>query len=203
MYLLLPLILILASCLGIAIIVYRKVPYLKKLTPESHEFGSSVFHDFFPELMTWLEQFAAQGYKQRSLVELEKTLRRFRLLSLKIDHMADSLIKKVRRIHVSAALENKVTEEKFKEETVSLEPRHKTMEEVLQELKTQEQNLIIEIAKNPKNPQLYEALGDLYLKLNSPEEAKESFEAALELNPHDLSLAKKYSRLLHKTEAVA
>ena len=56
----------------------------------------------------------------------------------------------------------------------------------------------VEIAKNPKDSRLYEVLGDLYVKMNNFSDAKESFEAAMELSPHDEGLQKKYSQVLKK-----
>jgi predicted Zn-dependent protease len=56
----------------------------------------------------------------------------------------------------------------------------------------------MEIAKSPKDFILYETLGDLYSKMNNLSDAKESFEAAIELNPNNEVLQKKYSQVVKK-----
>ena len=61
-------------------------------------------------------------------------------------------------------------------------------------MKKEEQRLIIEIAKNPKSSSLYETLGDLYVKMNNFTDAKESYEAAIELDPSKEELKKKHSQ---------
>ena len=65
-------------------------------------------------------------------------------------------------------------------------------------MKREEQKLIIEIAKNPKDSKLYEILGDLYVKMNNLSDAKESFEAAIELSPNSEILQKKLSQVIEK-----
>ncbi len=204
MFITLPLLLIAGSIIGIVLIVHRKLPYLKKLTPESHELGESIFHDFVPEIVPWFDQARMRHYRQITLKELEKFLRQLRVISLKIDHMSDSLIKKIRRLHITTHLEHAAVQQKSEESPPLVTvPAGPSVKDTAEELKSQEQKLIIEIAQNPKDPQLYETLGDLYLKMKNDHDAKEAFEAALGLNPHDQALARKYSRLLKKPEAVA
>ncbi|OGN17523.1 MAG: hypothetical protein A3C88_01120 [Candidatus Yanofskybacteria bacterium RIFCSPHIGHO2_02_FULL_50_12] len=190
MFIIVPLTLIIGSLAGIAIIVYRKLPYLKKLTPESHEVGVSMIHDLFPELVDWITRFDLQEYKQQSLRELEKMLRKLRVASLKIDNLADLLIKRIRKVHLSRHLEQ------VAEKSAELEPVESKVESLANQWKAQEQKLIVDIAQNPKDPHLYEVLGDLYMKINNMADAKEAYEAALGLIPNDEGLARKYSKLL-------
>ena len=68
----------------------------------------------------------------------------------------------------------------------------------MEDMKREEQRMIIEIAKNPKDAKLYEVLGDLYIKMNNLLDAKESYEAAIELNPHSEELQKKRSQIVEK-----
>ena len=56
----------------------------------------------------------------------------------------------------------------------------------------------LEIDKNPKSATLYEELGDFYAKTENYQDAKESYEAAVELNPSDEALKKKHSQTLEK-----
>lgn len=201
MYLLVPFLLIIFSAAGIALVIYRKMPYLKKLTPESHEVGDSLFYDFFPELSEYIDEAKFKELKKNFLKELEKLVRRLRVVTLKMDHISDRLIKSLRRSHITAHLEHKALLEEKTEEPVTT-PAPVSAEPSQEELKAREQQIIIEIAKNPKDPVLYNQLGDLYLAMHNVEEARESFEAALALTPNDLVLARKYSQLIKKTEPI-
>lgn len=204
MFLLVPLIFIIGSAAGIIVIVYRKLPYLKKLTPENHEVGDTLVHDLYPEIFAWFDQVKWHEVRQYTLVELEKFLRKLRLATLKIEHLSDALIKKVRHTHLSGHIEQMIAEEKVPEPAAMVEPVKDPQQALIEEFKAQEQKLIIEIAQNPKDPRLYEVLGDLYLKLENHSDAREAYEAALSLEPTNEVLARKYSKLLHpKTEAVA
>ncbi|OGN27720.1 MAG: hypothetical protein A2941_02460 [Candidatus Yanofskybacteria bacterium RIFCSPLOWO2_01_FULL_49_17] len=202
MYLLVPFSLIVISAAGIAFIVYRKMPYLKKLTPESHELSDNIFYDFFPEIAEHVNEAKFKEYQKALLRETEKLVRRLRVATLKIDHLSDRLIKKLRREHIAANLKHQALLEERKEDTtpVAAEANRGSSQE---ELKAREQQLIIEIAKNPKEPALYIELGDLYLAMHNIEEARESFEAALALTPNDAVLVRKYSQLIKKTESVS
>ena len=195
MFILIPLTLILASAVGISVIVFRKMPYLNKLTPETHA-GGNILSDLFPELSGGLKNLKLREYGDLWSVELEKLLRRLRVFSLKIDRMSDAWIKKIRSGNISRATSSVLEEKEEQTEAVS---RVKSVPRVtMEDMKKEEQGLIIEIAKNPKNPVLYEALGDLYLKMNNLPDTKESFEAAIELNSQNEELKKKLSQVLKK-----
>lgn len=202
MFIILPLIFIAGSAVGVFVIIRRKMPYLKKLTPENNEIGESVLHDFFPELMAWIGQIDLAEIKQHALRELEKFLRKLRVATLKVDHISDSLIKNIRRAHLNNHIEHVIADEKAAEPAPKTEPAKDPKTVMMEDLKTQEQKLIIEIAQNPKDPKLFEVLGDLYLKLENLQDARDAYEAALGLNPNDQGIARKYSRLLKKPEAV-
>lgn len=203
MFIIIPSILIGLSLVGMAVIVRRKMPYLRKLSPESHEVSENIFEDFFPELITWFNQIPWHQYRQTSLQELEKSLRRMRLVFLKIDHASARLIQKVRRTHLATHLEHTASIQPETSNEVMV-PEHMEIvtEPTLEDLKGQEQQLIIEIAQDPKNAGLYETLGDLYLKMENVQDAKEAFEAGLGFNPDNRTLARKYSALLKKLEAI-
>lgn len=196
MFILVPLMLILASVIGILIIVFRKMPYLNKLTPETH-LGSNVLADLLPELSKGFKNLKFKEYGDLWLVELEKFLRRLRVVSLKMDRISDSWIKKIRSGNISRATMSAVTEKK---EAVDFSvPKIQPSTVVtIEDLKKEEQRLIIEIAKNPKDFGLYETLGDLYVNMNNFSDAKESYEAAIELNPNNESLQKKLSQASEK-----
>lgn len=199
MFILIPLTLILASTVVISVIVFRKMPYLNKLTPETHA-GGDVLNDLFPELSGGLKSLKLGEYGNLWFIELEKFLRRLRLFFLKIDRMSDAWIKKIRSGNISRA--TNLAEEKEGLPEVPVSKTYSAPVITMEDMRKEEQGLIIEIAKNPKNPSLYEALGDLYLKMNIFSDAKESFEAAIELNPQNENLKQKLSSVLRKTNAL-
>ena len=201
MFIIVPSILIGISVIGMAVIIRRKMPYLRKLSPESHEVSENILEDFFPELIAWVGQIPWHQYRQTSLQELEKGLRWMRLAFLKIDHAAARLIQKVRRTHLSNNLEHTLSAQpEVLTEVMVTEHMAIVADPTPEDLKGQEQQLIIEIAQDPKNAGLYEKLGDLYLKMDTIPDAKEAYEAGLGFNPDNPTLARKYSTLLKKIE---
>ena len=62
-------------------------------------------------------------------------------------------------------------------------------------LKQEEQRLIIEIAKDPKNSLLYRMLGDIYVKTKEIDDAIQSYKKAIELEPTDQSSLDKLEKL--------
>src|SRR6185369_1236412 len=100
MFIIVPLILIAISLVGIAVIVRPKLPYLRKLSPDAHEVSEHLVEDYFPELVQWVTHIPWREYRKNSLREIEKVLRRLRLMLLKVDHASDRLIRKVRRTHI-------------------------------------------------------------------------------------------------------
>lgn len=217
MFIILPLSLVLASSLGISVIIYRKKPYLAKLISlDSGDEASSLSgkknfswknygEEFFPEIKALFSSLKLNEYKAHWLVELEKFLRRTRVVVLKFDRVSDGLIKKIRRINVNDQLEsvnkeiNKVIASSVEilspEINVASAPAEKISAAFL---KNEEERLIVEIAKNPKDPALYEMLGDLYSEMGNSEDAQESYKAALELNPASELAKQKLSASIEK-----
>lgn len=195
MFILIPLTLILASVVGISIIIFRKMPYLNKLTPETHVWGD-VLTDLLPELSEGFKSLKLKEYGNSWLVELEKFLRRLRVVSLKMDRISDSWIKKIRKGNISRTTNSVISEKQEAEAPVMKSQSAPVI--TMEDMKRDEQKLIIEIAKNPKDSRLYEVLGDLYVSMNNLSDAKESYEAAIELSPSSEILQKKYSQVLKK-----
>ena len=211
MFIFVPLILIFASILSIAIIIWRKKSYLDKLhtlnaagngldSIPNRSFSLVMYGgEFFPELKTLFEKLKLHEYKNSWLKEAEKFLRKTRLVFLRVDRLSDSLIKKIRRVHVNGQLNGQVgTEiiEDKKEEPGSGQVEKQTISPAF--LKNEEGRLIMEIAKNPKDGRLYESLGDLYMEMENWTDAKESYEASIELNPKNELLKLKLSSALEK-----
>lgn len=214
MFLLIPFLFLILSTIGVAVIIFRKKNYLNKLSTlnTSGNGGSSVTSfswkaygtDFFPEIKILIDRVEFSKYRAHWLVEVEKFFRKARVLSLRMDRISDLMIKKIRRIHLNDKLNGHISSESEVTETsgdiiensatniASSTMMSKTF------LKNEEERLIIEIAKNPKDASLYELLGDLYFEMEGWTDAKESYEAAIELSPQNVSLKQKLSSALEK-----
>ena len=199
-FILIPLLLILVSAGGILFVILRKLPRLRELAEAESSNGvyaesgwRAFIYGLCPEVWDWAGNIKIKEYKDMWLVEAEKLLRRLRLTSLKIDRLSGLLIKKIRkRTSPENGLAFSVTETKKDKEETDVKADDKT------ELKKNEQRLIMEIAKNPKNASLYEELGDLYDRMGDYLDSKESYEAAIELNSNNEKLKKKLSHALEK-----
>lgn len=222
MFLIVPLIFLLVSSLSVAIMIWRKRSYLSKLYSlnvsgtgaETDALLSdfkwrSYWIDFFPEIKDLLDKLEFKKYKTNLLMEMEKIIRKIRLVFLRVDRLSESLIKKIRRVHTNGKINQQNAD--VSETIGGSELKDKesfeissTVDSLVDKsksrafLKNEEERLIIEIAKNPKNSALYEQLGDLYAEMENFEDAKESYEACLELNPANISIKDKISITLKK-----
>lgn len=207
MFFLIPFSIFLVSVLLIVWIVSRKFVYLRKLAPETVEETISSRENFlvelFPELAAYLKKVNLRSYGVNFLTEFEKLLRKLRLISMKVDTVTNQLIHRVRKeakqqeaiLSKEAALE-----EEKQAELESEEEELENLGDSQEDLKKKEQLLIIEIAKNPKNPRLYLELGNIYMRVGEYEDAKNSFEKILELEPGNEAIRRKLARVLSKME---
>ncbi len=176
------------------------MPYLRKLSVADVHPSPGIWADLFPELSEGLNSTRLKHYRSIWLSELEKLLRRLRVVSLKMDRMSDSFIKKIRNVTqkpVDSDQKEDMNPVRSLARAESASPKD-LGEATSNGMKMEEQNLIIEIAKNPKNAVLYEELGDLYSEAGDYKDAKESYEAAIELNSNNEELKKKLSSALEK-----
>lgn len=195
MYLEIPLILILGLALGIMMVAGRKFPYLKKLSIDAEQKTSgSFFWEFFPELHQHYQKIDLDAYQGFLLREFEKFLRRLKVISLKMETFSNRLIRKIKtngRYHSGSAVSIEAVQAvKPVEEVV----RIYTAENVT-DYKKEEQSLIIEIAKDPKNPELYRRLGDIYITMKNFLDAKDSLATALKLDPEHEKTKEKLNHL--------
>ncbi|PJE51468.1 MAG: hypothetical protein COV29_00595 [Candidatus Yanofskybacteria bacterium CG10_big_fil_rev_8_21_14_0_10_36_16] len=195
MYLIAPLIIFAVSLTAILFIVGRKFSYLKKLNPEIIESGagdapSSFFGELFPELLQSVGKVDFTEHKKAYFSFSEKILRRLRIISLKIDRFIHDLITKIK----SASINHKRRTEKLEAQNGNFDLIEEKPIIVLskeEKLRQREQELIMEIARNPKNPNFYRELGLVYFKLKNWSDAVESFKAMLKLSPGDSEIEKK------------
>ena len=119
---------------------------------------------------------------------------------MRIDRLSNTLIYKIRKGYESNE-QSVIQDVETKSVEVIPTPVIKTQENNAETWKREEQRLIIEIAKNPKDSKLYGLLGELYVKMGDYSDAKESFEAAIELDPANEELKKKHSVVTEKVIA--
>lgn len=181
MFVLIPLIFIFVSLAGVFYVVWKKMPYLKKLTIDGTNQEHDFWSEFFPGVSSWIKSIDLEAHKITWMKEFEKFVRRLHIISLRLDNFTNSLLHKIRTKNGEVKNgTNKVQFEKTEEPG-----KIKAIINLLEVLKKEEQRLIIEIAKDPKNPDLYRKLGDLYLELKNFKDAEESFSVALDLDPDD------------------
>lgn len=206
LFIITPILLITTSLIGIFFVIWRKRLYIKKLVavdgpseissvPATKiKFLSRLFSQMFPELIELFQNIKFAEYKDSWLIEAEKFIRRLRLLSLRVDRAFNTLIYKIRRGYINNGKIKSVEADAVTvKPSIADVPNLKAQEVNKEELwKKEEQRLIIEIAKNPKDAGLYAMLGDLYIKMRDYMDAKESYEAAMELDPNNEELRKKH-----------
>ncbi len=196
MFFLIPFGIFLTSFFLITWLVARKFVYLKKLAPGVIDnldvAQESFFAEFLPEAAQHLKMAKLQGYGAAILAEFEKLLRRLRLISLRIDTFLSHLVHRVRKSNARRE-ETLVRETAAEAENEASKPIQ--VNDVKKDLKEEEQRLIIEIAKNPKDAELYKRLGQVYLKTGESGDAFESFKKALELNPEDAETKAKLEKI--------
>lgn len=190
MFVLIPLIFLFVSLVGIFYIVWKKMPYLKKLAIDGAGEGHDFWSGFFPGVSSWVKSIDLEVHKVTWMKEFEKFVRRLHIISLRLDNFTNLLLHKIRT--KNGEVKNGAVKAQFEKTEENGKP--KTVINPLEILKKEEQRLIIEIAKDPKNPDLYRKLGDLYLELKNLKDAEESFLVALDLDPDDLESKNK----LHK-----
>lgn len=225
MYLLLPILLCVASLALIFLIASRKFVYLKMLAPEVIEDSTvaegSFWYTFFSELIDYLKSVQVREQIMKLLGEIEKGLRKLRLVSLKIESLMYNLIIKIRlqlKEHkdrrtqeAHEALIAKSQEEALKMQEMAIQQqntktRYKQViidENLVLEnndkyWKEEEQRLIMSIAKSPRDAELYKQLGNVYAQTHEWDDARQSFEKALELDPADYVTKTKLARVLHQ-----
>ncbi len=195
MYLTIPLALALASLIGIVVVVYRKMPYLRKLAPEAHPAGETLLHDYAPEVVDWVAAVPWRQYVHNVLVEFEKLLRKGRLLMSSLDRVSDKVIRKVRIVHQETAKQHEAIVAQREEEAAhqAEEPDAIDMDDP-EQLLQEEQRLIVSIAQNPKDIEQIVRLARVYMRLEAYTDAVEAFEAAIKLTPDNESLQKRLVR---------
>lgn len=194
-------------------IVLRKFSYLQRLSPEAqHALGPSFWHDLAPELFSAARNVKLREFGHNVLVETEKLLRRIRILFSTVDRWSETLIRKLRRAQRHRVIAVQKEEavpvpspapvQAAPAPVVPAEPavRRPAPRPNMELLKQEEQELIISIAQDPKNAKLYLMLGDILVKMKNFNDARESYETVLKLEPENEKAKKKISAVLEKMQ---
>ena len=202
-YLLIPLAIFAAAVIAAAVIVGRKMSYLRKLTPESHETGETILHDFAPEAIDWVRGVPWRQYLHRALSELEIGLNRLRQAMYALGHASESVMKGVRKAGQKAAKSHEAAvaqlEEAKKEREVEFDPDEVDLTDP-EQLKAEEQRLIVAIAQNPKDVSLYSDIARVYMRLHAYGDAVEALEQAVKLDPDTTDYLKRLERARRKRD---
>jgi tetratricopeptide (TPR) repeat protein len=205
-YLTIPLLLACIAFIGVWVIVWRKASFLRKLTPESHEVGHTWFHDMAPEAIEWFHGIPWKRYQQDVLVEFEKFLRRARLLFSTVDRMSEQLVRKVRRVNQETAKQVVAHQEQVQARKEAQEeeqdPDAIDMDDP-EQLKQEEQRLIVAIAQDPKDAELYSDLAKVSMRMRNYADAVEAMEQAIKLEPGNEAYLKRLERARRKKEELA
>lgn len=205
MFLLIPFGIFLISIAVIAWVIGRKFVYLKKLTPEVINNvvpeQESFWVEFFPGLAAYFGKINVRQYHLNVLAEFEKFLRKLRLFSLKFDAATNHLIRSVRKSVVrNEGLINEEAAVQAEQEIKIIDSINGNGKSKDKDWKEEEQKLILEIARNPKEAVLYKKLGNIYMKTGEWYDAAESFKKAVELDPGDEGIKIKLERATKKLE---
>lgn len=84
------------SLLAILFIISRKLSVLSRL-PEGPRVGKFSFRAIFAWCKSLKKNFVSSNFFQSIIAGLEKFLRKFKILALKIDNIADKFLRKLKR----------------------------------------------------------------------------------------------------------
>ncbi len=201
MYIALPLAIFVLAILLIAIIAGRKFVYLRKLDTkaitESPANKKTFWPEMFPEFVSAAEKIKWREHRLQMLTESEKSLRKLRLFFLKIEAFTHRLINSIRR---STKHDEQILIQQEKEEERKEELKKEEILETKKDPKEEEQHLIMRIAQNPKDAELYRELGMLYIEMGSFDEAIQCFQAILLLDPADMDAKNRVEELKERSK---
>ena len=185
MYLIIPLILIGGGIAGISYVVWPKFRVLKgrEDLPEVEE---DFWRLIFPELFKFL-RVAGDNYKtskENLIVGYEKFLRRAKILSMRTDNTINKLLEKRPRVR------SDIQKTEFRRSAKAGEGI------AVHQFKNRETHLIAEISRNPKDKDLYKALGVLYMENKMSGDARDAFSVVLELDPNDGEARERLEKLM-------
>ena len=199
LYLTIPLAVALLAVLAIAVIAWRKMPFLRKLTPDAHPPGASLLHEYAPELIDSAKRLPWRQFLHETLVRIETGLKGIREAFRRLDQASDRFVRTVRRGAQQAAQKH---EEAVARQAEERQEQERDMDEVdfddPAQLKAEEQRLIVAIAQNPKDHTLYSDLARVSMRMHTWKDAVEALEQAYRLQPENEQYLKRLERAKRK-----
>lgn len=201
MFISIPLFIIIAALLALGFMVWRKWPFLKKLEPDAHQVGESFVHDLAPEAVSRARAVHWRALWRQALQAAEEVLNGIRAIFHSIGQAFDRLRASVQSAKRSMPEPQPVGQQPPapQEPKIAGPPRDDEAEQK-RLLKEEEQRLILDIAQDPKNVNLYVALGKVYTKLENSADAVESFKTASKLDPDDDAIKERLTRAGERLE---
>ena len=173
------------------------LPILKEKDIADNSSATGFWTEFLPEVNSFLGNINFQSYRKTYIVGFEKFLRRLRVLSLRIDSFTYNLIAKIK----SSSQKNSEVEQSkpLNKGELNIKTEEEDSRPIIilskeENLEQEEQELILRIARDPKNTKLYKKLGSIYLRLKNYDDAAESFKTALKLNPENEDLKLQFDK---------
>lgn len=198
-YLTIPIAVALLAVLGIAVIAWRKMPFLRKLTPDAHPPGESLLHEYAPELVDRVKRFPWRQFLHQALVRVEMGLKGMREALRRLDQASDRFVRSVRRGAQQAAQQHEAA---VARQEVEKQEQERDTDEVdfddPEQLKAEEQRLIVAIAQNPKEHELYSDLARVSMRMHNWKDAIEALEQAYRLQPENEQYLKRLERAKRK-----
>lgn len=174
MFVVIPLILFASGVAGLGYVLWPKIKEIKK-REDLPEIKESFWRLMVPEFFSFWDNIDFEGLKKNTSSDYEKLLRRVRIISLKTDNFVNKLLEKRQAKSVPSV------RPEFKEKSEdSDEPKVNQAY-----FKTKESSLIADIARNPKDKNLYKTLAALYFENQMYKDAKDVFDVVLELDPNE------------------
>lgn len=195
--LIIPYLIIILSLAGLAFIVYRKIPTLIKLPAEPDE-NSLPGVPLREKTVNLIKTIAHPNFWLVFLGWLEKTLRKTRILFLKLDNFFISLIAKSREKSHEMAIKSK---EWMSESRMKKIGKLKMMADLRRTSEEKEEMLLSILKQNPRDIKAYKDLGQLYMDLGNIHDAESAFKEALKINPEDETAILKLEEIKTKEES--
>lgn len=179
-----PYLVIIFSILSIVVIVLRKIPILLKLPTELSEAerNASLTISLKEKVIDVIQIVARPNYGLVLLGWLEKILRKFRIVFLKVDNFFVDLIIKSREKSHQWTIKSR---EWMSERRMKKIERLKLMANLRMTPEQKEENLLRALKQNPRDVKAYKELGLLYLEQKNFQDAQAAFKEVLKINPED------------------
>lgn len=200
MFITIPLLFVTGALLALGFVIWRKWPFLKKLEPDAHAVGDSFVHDLAPEAVERARAVHWRSLWHHVLQGIEEMLNVIRSAFHAVGRASDRLRSSVQSVKRSVPEPQSVQEPYEPEAPQVVVPQKDDQAEQERLLKEEEQRLILDIAQDPKNVNLYVALGKVYSKLGNITDAIESFKTAGKLDPDDPSIKERLNRAEDRLE---